>query len=305
MSGPSITLVAGATGLLGMRVVRLLREAGHAVRAVVRQSAEPAARSAIDSVGAEPVAADLKVPPSLDNACRGITTVVSTASATRSRQAGDSIETVDLRGQLALVEAARQAGAQRFVFVSFPPRKLDYSLQRAKRAVEAAVRESGMSFTIIQPVSFCEVWLGPAAGFDLRAGKVHLWGMGDKPVSWISVHDVARFAAAAAEGGRFADIELPLGGPDALSQREVVRMVEAMSGKRLTLTETPEDALQKQLDEARDPLEETYAAIKLAMARGLVTAPPPAIELLPGRLTTVREFLGHALRTFGSNTKEN
>ncbi len=266
------------------------------MRALVRPSAEPAKRAALEALGAEIVAGDLKDSPSLDLACRGVTAIVSTASATLSRQPGDSILTVDHGGQLALIDAAERAQVNQFAYVSFPPRSLDYALQRAKRAVEARLRESRLSFTILQPVSFCEVWLSPRAGFDPMKGTVQIFGSGERPVSWISVHDVARFAAAAVDGGAFAGRVLPLGGPDALSPLDVVRMFEEMAARRVTVTHVSEEELERRFTQAPDPLAETYAAIMLAMARGLVVAAPPMVDMLPGRMTTVRDYIGQMLR---------
>jgi NADH dehydrogenase len=265
------------------------------VRALVRPSAEAAKRAALEAMGAEIVSADLKDPPSLDRACQGVTAIVSTASATLSRQPGDSIQTVDHGGQLALIDAAECAQVKRFAFVSFPPRSLEYTLQRAKRAVEARLRESRLSFAVLQPVSFCEVWLSPRAGFDPMNGTVQVFGTGERPVSWISFHDVARFAAAAVDGA-FDGRVLPLGGPDALSPLEVVKMFEEMAGRSVQITHVSEEELDKKFTGARDPLEETYAAIMLAMARGLVIAAPPVVDMLPGRMTTVRDYLGQMLR---------
>lgn len=295
MQARELILVVGATGLLGARITRLLRDAGRPVRALVRPSAEPAKRAALETLGAELVTGDLKDPSSLDGACRGVTAIVSTASATISRQPGDSILTVDREGQLALIDAAERAQVKRLTFVSFPPRSLDYELQRAKRAVEARLRESRLSFTILQPVSFCEVWLSPRAGFDPMRGTVRVFGSGEHPVSWVSVHDVARFAAAAVDG-TFDGRVLPLGGPDALSPLDVVRMFEEMAGRSVTVTHVKEKDLEEAFTGAPNPLEETYAAIMLAMARGLVVAAPPMVDTLPGRMTTVRDYLGQMLR---------
>ena len=123
--------------------------------------------------------------------------VISTASSTLSRQQGDSIETVDHYGQLALVEAARGAGVARFVFVSFRENPdVQFPLTIAKRAVETALESSGMAYTILQVSYFMEVWLTPALGFDVANRHVRIYGDGDQLVSWISYRDVARVAAA-------------------------------------------------------------------------------------------------------------
>jgi NADH dehydrogenase len=283
-------LVVGATGLLGMEIVRLLRDAGKPVRAVVRASADPAKRELLRSSGAETAEADLKDPASLAEVCRGLATVVSTASATLSRSEGDSIKTVDEEGQLALVDAAAKAGVKHFVHVSFAPVAEDFALQRAKRKVEERLAGSGMSFTILQPVHFLEVWLGPALGFHPAQGKARILGSGERPVSWISFRDVARFAVAAADGGKFAGKVLPLGGPDPLSPLQVLQLFEQLGGPSVVVEHVTESALIAQLAGAQDALEEAYAALMLATARGQVVDPRPAIELLPGRLITIRDY---------------
>src|SRR6185503_10243695 len=110
------TLLVGATGLLGPDICQRLTAAGHHVRALIRPTSDAGKRAALAGLGVELVEGDLKDPASLARACTGVQAVISTASSTRSRQSGDSIESVDQQGQSALVEAARQAGVDHFVF---------------------------------------------------------------------------------------------------------------------------------------------------------------------------------------------
>src|ERR1041384_755644 len=114
-----MVLVVGATGFLGMEVCRQLRSAGKPVRGLVRGTSDPAKVDELRRLGVELVRGDLKDAASLPSACAGVQTVISTASSTLSRQEGDSIDSVDRRGQLALIDAARAAGVAHFVFVSF------------------------------------------------------------------------------------------------------------------------------------------------------------------------------------------
>ena len=111
--------VAGGTGELGGRVVRLLREQGHAVRCLVRPGSNG---EELRSWGAEVVGGDLANPASLHGACEGAVTVVATATVIGRRLAGahrPSIREVDQVGMSALVDAAEEASVERFVFVSF------------------------------------------------------------------------------------------------------------------------------------------------------------------------------------------
>ena len=72
----------------------------------------------------------------------------------------------DQDGCVSLVDVAREAGVQHFVYTSFTPMAISFPLQDAKRAVEARLRDSGLTHTILRPTYFTEVWLSPAVGFD-------------------------------------------------------------------------------------------------------------------------------------------
>ena len=93
------TLLVGATGLLGPDICRQLTTTGHHVRALIRRTANAEKRAELERLGVEGVEGDLKDAPSLARACGGVEAVISTASSMLSRQDGDSIETVDQRGQ--------------------------------------------------------------------------------------------------------------------------------------------------------------------------------------------------------------
>lgn len=297
MSTTNEILVVGATGLLGLELVRVLKGAGHPVRAMVRTTALPERRAELERLGARIVPGDLKDRASLDAACAGALSVVSTASATISRQDGDSIATVDELGQLALIEAAEQAKVEHLVFVSFPETGLDFELERAKRKVEARVRASSASHTIIKPTFFAETWLSPALGFDAAHGAVRLLGDGTAPVSWVSVQDVARFVAAACESGRYAGQEIALGGPDPLSQKQVIAIFEELGGPKVqTEAPLPVPVLEGMLAGATNPIEQAFAALMLCAARGLTVDPRPAQALLPGRLLTIRDYATRILQ---------
>ena len=108
-------LVVGATGMLGREVCHLLRQRGRSVRALARESSDPAAVDRLRRLGAEIVLGDLKDRASIEAACHGVDTVITTASSTLSRQPGDSIATVDRQGQLDLIAAAEAASQQRRV----------------------------------------------------------------------------------------------------------------------------------------------------------------------------------------------
>jgi uncharacterized protein YbjT (DUF2867 family) len=244
----------------------------------------------MQKAGYELANGDLKDPVSLRAACRGAQNVISTASSVFSRQPGDSIDVVDRVGQLSLVDAAREAGVRHFVYISFAPMAEDFFLQRAKREVEQAIVASGMTYTILQPTFFMEIWLGERAGFDVAGRRVRIYGSGEKPISWISFTNVAEFAVRSIESPVARNATIPLGGPEALSQTDVVRIFEDLTGHPFTLDYLLESVLRNAKAAARRPLDEALAALSLACAAGQAIDMRATLEGMPVRLVSVREY---------------
>jgi uncharacterized protein YbjT (DUF2867 family) len=294
-------LVAGSTGFLGREICRRLAESGEPVRGLVRTTSDPETVGYLRGLGVEIVVGDLKDRSSLDAACDGVRAVVSTATTTRSRQEDDSIEASDQKGQLNLVEAAREAGVSRIVYLSFSGNiGGDDPLTRAKRAVEEAVVRSGITYTILRPSYFMEVWIGPHLGFDYVNGRVTLYGSGDRPLSWISLSDVAEFAVRCLNEPAAENETLELGGPDAISPREVVRMFEEESGRKFEIQLVSEDALRAQRDAATDSLQRSFAALMLGYAAGDAIPMEETLRTFPIRLHSVRDYARAALGVSGS-----
>ena len=232
------TLVVGATGRLGGRTCRLLGGRGHAVRGLVRPGSLKGAGLAAQ--GVEVARGDLRDPAGLEAACRGVEAVVSTATSIVAHRPGDSFERTDRDGHLALIDAAHRAGVRRFVFVSVSPNLAeDNPLVRAKRAVERALRASDLSWTVLQPSCFMEIWLGPPLGWDARRGHARIVGPGEAPISYISEADVAGFAVLALERPGAERRDLPLGGPEAVRPIDAVRIFEEAAGRPFAVRRLP------------------------------------------------------------------
>lgn len=107
-------LVIGASGALGRPLVTSLRSRGVAVRAACRHPEQAADLAAL---GAEVVAADLIDRASLQRACQGVDRVLMAAHSILGRGRWRS-QAVDDAGVRALIEVARDAGVQRFVYCS-------------------------------------------------------------------------------------------------------------------------------------------------------------------------------------------
>ena len=292
------TLLVGATGLLGSEICRRLTNQGRHVRALVRTTADPAKLEMLKKLGCALVYGDLRDPASLTAACRGVDEVITTASTTFSRQPGDSIEVTDQAGQLALVAAAKAARMRHFVYTSYSG-QIDNgtkpcALTVAKRTVEQALKESGMSYTILRPTYYMQIWLSPAVGFDAANATAAIYGIGEKKISWISVYDVAEFAVESLDNAAARNAVLELGGPEALSPLEVVKIFETV-GRPFTINHVPVETLEVQRAAATDSLSEAFAALMLSYAHGDVIDMQPTLKTFPLALTSVKEFAAKQL----------
>lgn len=285
-------LVAGATGTLGSEICRRLLSRGETVRALVRPTSSAEKVAALESAGAEIARGDLKDRASLDDACAGVEAVVTSVSMIVTGQAGDSFETTDRAGTIALVDAARQAGARRFVFVSFDTSALPASpLGDAKAAVETHLKASGLEYTILQPSLFMETWLGPMLFCNPAAGTVKIYGRGDIPITYVAVGDVAEVAVQSVRNPAARNAVIPFGGPEGVSQQEAARIFERVLRKPLVADQIPNEMLEQAWSNAPDPMNKAFSALMLGVARGSgLAADPPTDRFDLPRMTTVQEF---------------
>jgi len=260
-------LVVGATGFVGGQVAQKLRRQGESVRALIRGGDSHPKVQPLRAAGIEVVNGDLTVPGTLEPACRGISTVVTTATSMPTA-ANDGLRRVDLDGTMALIEAAERAGVKRFVYISYSGNiQIASPLETAKRTCENRLLRSSMQTVILRPSYFAEVWLSPALGFDFVSGAIRIYGSGEAKGSYISAFDAADFAVVAAVGKEDEHTILEMGGPQPLSQLDAVKIFEQALEKKFQLQHVPAEALQQQYS-SPDPLQKTFAALTLGYIQG-------------------------------------
>jgi len=287
-----MNLVVGATGMVGTEICRLIAASGRSVKALVRASSNAAKVDDLRRLGATVVQGDLRDRTSLKAACDGVKAVISTASAIPFAYTTDenTPQRTDQDGCLSLIDVAREAGVQHFVYTSFPPMAASFPLQDAKRAVEARLRASGMTHTILRPTYFTEVWLSPAVGFDPANFKAAVYGTGDNAISWISFLDVAQFAVASLDSPAAWNMTLELGGPEGLSPRNVVTIFEKIGGKDFDVTHVPVAALQGQMAGAADPMQKSFVGLMLGYASATAIDMTATLKTFPLKLRTVEAY---------------
>lgn len=294
-------LIAGATGYLGSEIVRRLIDRGDQVRALTRVTSAPEKVERLRRFGAQIVQGDLRDPRSLLAACAGVQAVISTATTILTSQPGDSFEATDRDGTKSLIDAARRAGASKFVLVSFDTSKApDCPLARAKQDAEAHLRESGLDYTILHPTFFCEFWLGPMMFADTGAGTAKVYGRGTEKIRYVTVADVAEFAVQSLTNRAATNAVIPVGGPEEISQRDAVRIFEESFGRKFGVIEVPEGTLEHQWSSAENPFDKTFAALMLGLARGFDSGMQPPFAEFPMRMTSPRDYISKLARESGN-----
>jgi uncharacterized protein YbjT (DUF2867 family) len=239
--------VIGATGIVGGMITRQLLERGkEEVRILVRRDSPTSqlvqrglatsAESLIEA-GAQSVYGDLRDRASLAAVVEGVETVITTANSAM-RGGADNPQSVDLEGNRNLIEAARDAGVEHFIFVSALGADPNHPapFMQAKAQSEASLRESGMEYTILAPTPFMEVWPGLMVGMPALQGQpVTLVGEGRHRHSFISNRDVAAFAVAAVDHPAARNQYLAIGGPEPLTWRDVVATYERVLGRPISV----------------------------------------------------------------------
>jgi uncharacterized protein YbjT (DUF2867 family) len=227
----STILVAGASGQLGRCVVRELRQQGHRVRAIARQPANIEAD--------EKIQADLTKPETLKGAGAGVDAIISCAGASMTMSGignRQSFYQVDWQGNANLLADAQKQRVPKFVYVSLAHanaiREVEYADAHARFA--EALQTSGMPHTVVSPTGFF--------GFMLeilkyaKQGRGVLIGNGSCRTNPIHEADVAR---ACLEALTSNEREIPVGGPEIFTRKEITALAFDVLGRPPKLVKVP------------------------------------------------------------------
>ena len=110
-----IALVTGGGGFLGRRLVELLLAEGHQVRFLAR-----GAYPEVEALGAQGFQVDIRDAAALSSVMDGVDTVFHVASKAGVWGAYDEYYSINVIGTRNLLDAAEDAGVQRFIYTSTP-----------------------------------------------------------------------------------------------------------------------------------------------------------------------------------------
>ncbi len=225
----STIVVAGATGNLGGRIVRALRERGANVRALVRQGAARDKLERLQALNVTIATVDWTSASQVTAACSGAACVVSALAGLRD---------VIVEAQAVLLNAALKAEVPRFIpsdysidFTKFPlgeNRNLDLRRDFHQRLDKTSIRA-----TTIFNGAFAELLTGQMPLILFKWKRVLYWGDADQRLDFTTMDNTAAFTASAAldpSTPRFLRIA-----GDQPSARELAAVVSEVTGEEFRL----------------------------------------------------------------------
>jgi nucleoside-diphosphate-sugar epimerase len=246
--------VTGATGFVGAHLVKALLARGDSVTALARRPALAELQGWGNNVRL--LKGDLNDEAVLRQGCAGMDVVYHVAGKIAARDMAEFMAT-NRDGTANVLEAARDGGARRFLFVSSlavsgptepgqpidetrPPAPVtDYG--RSKLAAEVLVQAMSLPWTIVRPPVVYGEWdRGTLKIFQLaKRGILPVFGDGSQELSVIHAEDLARGIVAAATAPAAAGKVYFAAHPTTTTSRALALSVAKALGKRPSVIGIP------------------------------------------------------------------
>jgi uncharacterized protein YbjT (DUF2867 family) len=236
MPDRELHVVTGAFGYSGKYIARRLLDQGRRVRTLTNSTDR-----------ANPFAGAVEVSPyhfddvpKLVEALRGAAVLYNTYWV-RFNHAGFT-HAAAVESTLTLFDAAKRAGVGRVVHVSITNPSEDSPLEyfRGKARLERALRESGLSHSILRPAVLFggeDILINNIAWALRRLPVFGVFGGGQYRLQPIHVDDLAELAVD--EGRQNADTTIDAIGPETFTYRELVRQLGMILGKPRPIVSVP------------------------------------------------------------------
>ncbi|MFC4464270.1 NAD(P)H-binding protein [Streptomyces xiangluensis] len=265
MSTPGTTLVVGATGTTGSRVVSQLVAAGHRVKA--------ASRRATDVDGAQAVRFDWNDPATFDDALDGADCVYLIPPLGSREPAAV---------MLPFLRQGRAAGVRRAVLLSSSAIP---SGGPAVGQVHQVLPGLFGAWAVLRPSWFMQNFTGdhPHAQ-SIRTDGTLLTATGEGRVGFVDADDIAAVAVHALTTAQAPNTDLVITGPQALSYGDIAVVLTEVTGRSVTHRQLTYEQMRDRLA-AGMPAEfaELLAGMDRAIAEGAEDRTTDTVQRLTGR----------------------
>ena len=145
---------------------------------------------------------------------------------------------VDRAGNANLVAAAaRERAAVVLMSVVGASANSPIELFRAKHEAEVHLQASGLPWTIVRATAFVELWA------EIMARPI-VFGVGNNPINFVSVHDVAGVVERAVVDGALRGQVLEVGGPENLTFNQLANLLKELRNQHRRIRHVPRWTLQ-------------------------------------------------------------
>nr|YP_009497434.1 hypothetical protein ycf39 [Biddulphia tridens]AWT40147.1 hypothetical protein ycf39 [Biddulphia tridens] len=228
-------LIIGGTGTLGRQIVLQALTKGYKVRCLVRNFRKA---NFLKEWGVELVYGDLSRPETIPPCFKGISAVID-ASTSRPTELY-ALKTVDWNGKLALIEAAKAANIQRFIFCSAQNLEQfsNIPLMKLKQGIEIKLKQSKIPYTIFRLSGFYQGLIEQYAIPILE--NLPIWVTNENTcVSYMDTQDIAKFCLRALQLPDTTNKTFVLGGPKGWISSEIIQLCEQLAGQSAKVQRIP------------------------------------------------------------------
>jgi len=228
-------LIIGGTGTLGRQIVLQALTKGYQVRCLVRNFRKA---SFLKEWGAELVYGDLARPETIPPCLKGITAVID-ASTSRADEL-DALKKVDWEGKLCLIEAAKVANIQRFIFFSAQnvEQFKNIPLMKIKNGIEVKLKESSIPYTIFRLTGFYQGLIEQYAIPILE--NLPIWVTSENTyISYMDTQDIAKFCLRSLQIPQTINQTFLLSGSRSWASSEIINLCEQLAGQEAKLQRVP------------------------------------------------------------------
>jgi len=226
MTSAKTILVIGATGMLGKPVAQQLKADGFNVRLLVRN---PEKAKKLLGEGYELMQGDVDNEASLRAA---LTDVDGVHISLKGGPTEADFERMDHFAVRDIARIAKEKNVGRVTLISayaVSEEKADTPESRSKVRGEAALKSSGVPYTI-----FRATWFMETLPLFVQGKNISLIGNQIHPLHWIAVEDYARMASKSYQTDETLNKELYIFGPEAYTMGEAMKIYAEHAGVKVS-----------------------------------------------------------------------
>jgi len=228
-------LIIGGTGTLGRQIVLQALTKGYQVRCLVRNFRKA---NFLKEWGVELVYGDLNKPETIPPCLKGISAIID-ASTSRPNEF-NSLKKVDWDGKLCLIEAAKAANIQRFIFFSAQNVEQfdNIPLMKLKYGIENKLKKSGIPYTVFRLTGFYQGLIEQYAIPILE--NLPIWVTNENTsVSYMDTQDIAKFCLRSLQLPQTINQTFFLSGLKGWVSSEIINLCEQLAGQSARVQKVP------------------------------------------------------------------